>query len=85
LRNGAANTASSKRKRFFMSDVFENARVVDEPTAVRLVGVSPRTWDRMRSRGETPPITRISERRIGYRLSDIKTWLDSRRVDPSAA
>ena len=55
-------------------------RVVNEPTAIKLTGVSPRTWDRMRARGETPPITKISERRIGYRLVDLKIWLDARRV-----
>jgi predicted DNA-binding transcriptional regulator AlpA len=34
----------------------------------------------MRERGETPPITRISERRVGYRLIDLEAWLDARRV-----
>ncbi len=62
-----------------MSDVFDSVRVVDEPTAVKLVGVSRDTWDRMRARGETPPITRLSERRIGYRSVDLKSWLDARR------
>jgi predicted DNA-binding transcriptional regulator AlpA len=55
-------------------------RVVNEPTAIKLTGVSPRTWDRMRARGETPPITKISERRIGYRVVDLKAWLDARRI-----
>ncbi len=41
------------------SDPFESVRVIDEVTAAQLAGVSPRTWDRMRYRGETPPITRI--------------------------
>jgi hypothetical protein len=39
----------------------------------------------MRARGETPPITQLSQRRIGYRLADLKAWLDSRRVNSSAA
>jgi hypothetical protein len=55
-------------------------RVVNKPTAVKAAGVSPRTWDRMEANGETPPITRISERRIGYRLLDLMAWLDARRV-----
>jgi predicted DNA-binding transcriptional regulator AlpA len=59
---------------------FESVRVVDEPTAIKIVGVSPRTWDRMRQRGEAPPLTRLSERRIGYRVADLKEWLDARRV-----
>jgi predicted DNA-binding transcriptional regulator AlpA len=59
---------------------FDSVRVVDEPTAIKLVGVSPRTWDRMRARGETPPVTKLSARRIGYRVSDLAKWLDARRV-----
>jgi hypothetical protein len=34
----------------------------------------------MRARGEAPPITKLSERRIGYRVIDLKEWLDARRV-----
>jgi predicted DNA-binding transcriptional regulator AlpA len=64
-----------------LDDTFDSVRVVNEQTAARLSGVSPRTWDRMRARGETPPITKISERRIGYRLTDLRAWLDSRRLD----
>jgi predicted DNA-binding transcriptional regulator AlpA len=56
-------------------------KVVDEPTAIQLVGLSLSTWDRMRARGETPPITRLSPNRIGYRLIDIAKWLDARRVN----
>jgi hypothetical protein len=59
---------------------FDSVRVVDEPTAIMLAGVSPRTWDRLRARGDVPPITRLSCRRIGYRLADLKKWLDARRV-----
>ena len=47
-------------------------RVVDQPTALQLVGLSLSTWERMRRRGETPPITQISDRRIGYRISDLE-------------
>jgi hypothetical protein len=65
-----------------MSDL-DSIRVVDEPTAIMLVGVSPRTWDRLRARGETPPITRLSAHRIGYRVLDLRTWLDARRVGPA--
>ena len=63
-----------------MSDAFDLVRVVDEQTAIMLTGVSPRTWDRLRARGEAPPATRLSERRIGYRIVDLKNWLDARRV-----
>jgi len=63
-----------------MSDPLDLVRVVDEPTAIMLVGVSPRTWDRLRAKGDVPPITKRGDRRIGYRLVDLKAWLDARRV-----
>lgn len=63
-----------------ISDTLDSIRVVDEQTAIMLTGVSPRTWDRLRARGEAPPHTKLSERRIGYRIADIKEWLDARRV-----
>ena len=63
-----------------MSKDFNSVRVIPEAEAVRHVGVSHRTWDSMRERGETPPITKISKARIGYRLVDLEKWLDARRV-----
>jgi predicted DNA-binding transcriptional regulator AlpA len=63
-----------------VSDIFESLRVVDKPTTLQITGLSPRTWDRMEAKGLTPPKTQISERRVGYRLSDLKEWLDARRV-----
>jgi predicted DNA-binding transcriptional regulator AlpA len=59
---------------------YESVRVVDRPTAISIAGVSPRTWDRLESRGETPPKTRLSPNRTGYRLIDLKNWLDARRI-----
>jgi hypothetical protein len=35
----------------------------------------------MAAAGDTP-LTRISERRVGYRLSDLQRWLDGRRFPP---
>jgi hypothetical protein len=63
-----------------MLDEFDLVRVIDEPTAIMLAGVSPRTWDRLRAVGDIPPITRLSPKRIGYRVVDFKAWLDARRV-----
>lgn len=68
-----------------MSDVFENVRIVDKPTAREIVGVSRRTWERMEARGETPPLTKLSPNRTGYRLIDLQKWLDARRQDCEAA
>ena len=59
-------------------------RVLSEPEAVEAVGLSRRTWDRLKSLGDIPTKTRLSEGRIGYRVCDIAAWLDARRAPPSA-
>jgi len=61
-------------------DPLETVRVVDRPTAIALTGISPRTWDRLEAKGETPRKTRLSANRIGYRVSDLRAWLDARRI-----
>jgi len=60
-------------------DYLESVRVVSRTEAQRACNLSPDTWDRMERRGETPPVTRLSERRIGYRVVDLQKWLDGRR------
>jgi predicted DNA-binding transcriptional regulator AlpA len=62
-----------------MNNALDAIRVLTRTQTIKMVGVSDRTWDRLEARGETPPKTRISEGRIGYRASDIKEWLDRRR------
>jgi predicted DNA-binding transcriptional regulator AlpA len=63
-----------------MSEDLDSVRVISRNDAIKLAGVSTRTWDRMEAAGMLPPKTRISERRIGYRVADLKAWLDARRV-----
>jgi predicted DNA-binding transcriptional regulator AlpA len=46
-------------------------RVLSEPEAVAALGLSRRTWDRLKSLGDIPTKTRLSEGRIGYRVVDI--------------
>jgi predicted DNA-binding transcriptional regulator AlpA len=62
---------------------FDSVRVISRPDTIRLTGLAPRTFDRIEAKGEGPPKTQLSERRIGYRLIDIKEWLDARRVGAS--
>ena len=62
-----------------MDDDLDSIRVLSEPQTYRMVGVSDRTWDRLKAIGDVPPKTRLSEGRIGYRVCDIKAWLDGRR------
>jgi predicted DNA-binding transcriptional regulator AlpA len=59
-------------------DSLEDLRVISEPEAIRLVGVSRPTWSRMRQRGEAPPKVQISRHRIGYRIRDLRLWIEAR-------
>jgi predicted DNA-binding transcriptional regulator AlpA len=60
-------------------DTLDDLRVLPEHETIKLAGVSKPTWDRLRARGETPPLVRISRRRIGYRVSDLKKWIEARQ------
>jgi predicted DNA-binding transcriptional regulator AlpA len=64
-------------------DDLDSIRVVNETTAIDLLGISLRTWRRLREQGDLPPKTRLSANRTGYRVADLKTWLDARRIDPA--
>ena len=63
-----------------ISEQYNSVRVVDLSTALMLLNLSLSTWERLEKRGETPPKTQISDRRIGYRIADLEKWLDARRV-----
>jgi predicted DNA-binding transcriptional regulator AlpA len=67
---------SSEPRRRIAPDL---VRVLSENETIEAVGVSRRTWDRLRSLGDVPVKTQLSEGRIGYRVSDIAAWLDARR------
>jgi predicted DNA-binding transcriptional regulator AlpA len=54
-------------------------RVLSMQEAATLAGVAPRTFQRIRERGEIR-IIKLSQRRIGVRLSDLQRWIDSREV-----
>jgi predicted DNA-binding transcriptional regulator AlpA len=54
-------------------------KVYTKKETQKLLGLSGRTWDRLEALGETPPKTRLSPNRIGYRAPDIAGWLDARR------
>jgi predicted DNA-binding transcriptional regulator AlpA len=62
-----------------VNDDLDSIRVLSEPETQEVVGLSDRTWDRLKAIGDTPPKTRLSEGRVGYRVVDIKMWLDARR------
>jgi len=56
----------------------EDIRVITEKQAVALLGLSERTWERQKKAGDVPPKIRLSPRRIGYRVCDLRAWQDSR-------
>jgi predicted DNA-binding transcriptional regulator AlpA len=64
--------------------VSDELKVYTKKEAQKLLGLSGRTWDRLDALGETPPKTRLSPNRIGYRASDIAAWLDARREASTA-
>lgn len=55
------------------------------PEAARLVGVAPRTLERLRERGEGPPYLRLTKRLVVYERDDLLGWIRSRRVEPGDA
>ena len=54
-------------------------RVLTETELCRMLGISNKTFERMRYRGDIPPKTQLSDRRVGYRVCDVEEWLDRRR------
>jgi hypothetical protein len=61
-------------------DDLDSIRVVSKSIAIKAAGVSSRTWDRLEAIGDTPPLTRLSSNRFGYRIVDLRAWLDRRRI-----
>jgi predicted DNA-binding transcriptional regulator AlpA len=60
-------------------------RVLTRTETIKLVGLGDRTWDRLEARGETPAKTKLSPNRVGYRVCDVKDWLDRRRIGHAVA
>lgn len=47
------------------------------------LGISTKTLDRMRQRGEGPPYVRIGKHRIAYPLAEIDAWVHAQMVGES--
>ena len=64
-----------------MSDIItvNTVKVLNRREAIQHLGLSERTFQRLEAEGEGPSKTRLSEHRIGYRVSDLEAWLDARR------
>jgi predicted DNA-binding transcriptional regulator AlpA len=44
-----------------------------------MIGISIATGKRLVAEGKAPKVTRLSEKRIGFRLLDIAQWQDGRQ------
>ena len=62
-----------------MENNLDLIRVLSRREAIKTANLSERTWERLEAAGDVPPKTRLSQGRIGYRVSDLKEWLDRRR------
>jgi predicted DNA-binding transcriptional regulator AlpA len=55
-------------------------RVVTEREAAAACGIHISTLRRAVSAGKGPAVVRLSDRRIGYRIRDLRAWLDAKVV-----
>ena len=63
----------------------ELVKVLTRPELIAALGIQRNTLDRLEARGEGPPRTQLSPNRIGYRVCDVKEWLDRRRIGQAVA
>jgi predicted DNA-binding transcriptional regulator AlpA len=66
-----------------MAEGLNAIRVVSETELRQMLGLSKKTFERLRYRGDVPPKTQLSDRRVGYRVCDVEEWLDHRREGES--
>jgi hypothetical protein len=50
-----------------------------------MLRLSPRTLQRLRAVGEGPPMVQLTQRRIGYRITDLSAWAQAQVVAPGKA
>jgi predicted DNA-binding transcriptional regulator AlpA len=73
---GASDAAKLREK----LSPLEFQRVVSEPEAASIIGVSLPQLRRMRRQRAGPDYVQLSERRLGYRISALIKFLDDRTV-----
>ncbi|MFT8516696.1 AlpA family transcriptional regulator [Acetobacter pomorum] len=62
----------------------DEIRIYSEKQAAEFLCMSRRTLQNMRRDGGGPAFVKISERRVGYTLSALRTWVSSRSVRSTA-
>ena len=74
-----------------MSDTIQSAFIHPDDRVVTLIEaaqascLSIATLRRRLAEGAGPRIVRLSERRVGIRVRDLKAWIDANTKGPSAA
>ncbi|HQT38710.1 MAG TPA: AlpA family phage regulatory protein [Acidocella sp.] len=58
-------------------------RIIKEKAAAAMLGIAPITLRRQSEIGKGPPRVRISDRRVGYRESEVQAFIASRTSDNS--
>jgi predicted DNA-binding transcriptional regulator AlpA len=59
-------------------------RILNQLETAQACGFSLATLRRLENAGKGPPVTRLSERRKGYRFSKLRAWLDARTEQTAA-
>ncbi len=60
------------------ADAADHLRQVPTPAAADLLGLTPRTLEKMRLHGGGPRFVRVSATCVRYRLTDLAAWQESR-------
>ena len=63
----------------------DDLRILLAAEAAQLLNTTVGALDHQRATGKGPPFIRLSVRRIGYRVSDLRRWLDARTERPANA
>ena len=53
---------------------------LDETDAAKFLGLSPRTLQRMRLEGTSPPYSLVGKKRVRFPLDGLRAWLNARVV-----
>lgn len=74
----------AKNSQVKASPVDAQFRVVTEHEAAARLSLGRRTLQDLRLTGEGPPYVKLGARRVGYCISDLQIWAESRRVTSTA-
>lgn len=64
----------------FLPESLNGERVLGSRQSAELLNLSINTFRRLQWAGKLPPAIRIGERKLGWRVSDLRAWLTSRQV-----